>query len=327
MRWQNQRKKPPPEDRNSISQRAKMFESLELFHGEATPAEARVYARLPRKQKIDGATIELAGNLIGPSCEFAQTLPARIPFVQHRLDDRLLAEAIVPDPCFWTPDLPFLYRAELELRAGGDPAGKIDQTAGIRRLGVRGKSLFFEGKRFVLRGGHRDFEISNLKSEFDRDARRARESWTALVVRSPNDDLCDFASRRGMLLVADLTQVDFGSSKLVPELRRLARWPAVGIAIISGDANLSAEPRDIARNLPLAQKIAAGQPMNLRPWARLAFTEVSDPAEFARKTADCTLPIVAVRRKAHGSIEQSRSAADTLQRDLTSFGDFAGYVV
>jgi len=304
-----------------------MFESLELFHGEATPAEARVYARLPHGDVLGDMRIEIVGNLIGPSCDFAHTLPARIPFVQHRSDDRLLAEVIIPDPCFWTPELPFLYRAELELRAGGGLSAKIDQTVGIRRLGIRGKSLFFEGKRFVLRGIHREFEISNLKSELDRDAPLARESWTALVVRSPNDDLCDFASRRGILLVADQTQIDLSSGTLVPELRRLARYPAVAIAVIASDVDLLAESHDIAPNLLLGQQIAASEPIGLRPWARSAFAEVSDPAEFARKTTDCTLPIVAVRRAANASIEQSRSACDALQRDLAPHGDFAGYIV
>lgn len=304
-----------------------MFESLELFHGDATPAEARVYVRIPQEERFDNARIEIAGNLVGPSCDFAHTLPARIAFVRRRSDDHLLAEAIIPDPCFWTPELPFLYRAVMELRAGSGRSVKIDQTVGIRRLGVRGKSLFFEGKRFVLRGGHRELELSTLKSDPARDATVLRESWTTLIVRSPDNDLCDFASRRGILLVADQTQVDSGSYKLVPELRRLARWPSVGIAVITGNANLPAETRDIAPNLLLAQQIAASEPMNLRPWARLAFAEVSDPAEFARRTADWTLPILAVRREAHGSIDQSRFACDALQRDLAPYGDFAGYVV
>jgi len=303
-----------------------MFESLELFHGEATPAEARVYARLPNSEVFGDTQIEIAGNLIGPSCDFAHTLPARIPFVQRRSDARLLAEAVIPDPCFWVPELPFLYRAELELRAGGAPAATINQFVGIRRLGIRGKSLFFDGKRFVLRGIHREFEISNLKSK-EPDSTFARESWTALVVQSPDDDVCDFASRRGILLVADQTQADSSLSTLVPELRRLARWPAAAIAVIASDANLPAETHDIAPNLLLAQQINATEPMNLQSWARLVFAEVSNPADFARKTADCTLPIAAVRRVAHGSAEQSRAACDTLQRDLAAYDDFAGYVV
>jgi hypothetical protein len=243
------------------------------------------------------------------------------------LDNRHLAEAIIPDPCFWTPELPFLYRAELELRVGRGHSVKIDQTVGIRRLGIRGKSLFFEGKRFVLRGVHREFEISNPKFELDRDAPQARESWTALIVRSPGDDLCDFASRRGILLVADQTQVDLDSSKLVPELLRLASWPAVGIAVMASGANLPAETHGIAANLPLAQQVAGRELMNLKSWARLAFAELSDPAEFARKTANCKLPIVAVRRAALDSLEQSRFVCDALQRDLAPYGDFAGYIV
>jgi hypothetical protein len=301
-----------------------MFERLELFHGDATPAHARVYARLSHEEVPGDTRVEIVGSLIGPSCDFAHTLPARIPFVQNRASGGLLAEAIIADPCFWTPELPFLYRAKLELRAGGAPPATINQFVGIRRLGIRGKSLFFDGKRFVLRGVHWESEISNLKSDEPRSA-FARESWTGLTVQSPDDDVCDFASRRGILLVADQTHVAL--SVLVSELRRLARWPAVAIAVAASDADLPVETHDIAPNLLLAQQIDAGEPMNLKPWARLAFAELGDPAEFARKTADCRLPIVALRRITPDYIERSRASCDALQRDLAPYGDFAGYVV
>ena len=302
-----------------------MLESLQLFHGDATPAQARVYARLPREQEIGGAKIQLTGHLIGPSCDFAHTLPARIPFVQRRSDDRLLAEAIIPDPCFWTPDLPFLYRAEF--RAGRKTSETIHRTVGIRRLGASGKSLLFEGKRFVLRGVRREFEISNLDSQIDRDAAFARESWTAIVVASPDDELCSFASRRGILLVADLTNREPTCGTSFEHLRRLASWPAVGIAVMATEADLPGDIHDAAPNLLLAQHIRAGEPLDLKPWAQLALAESSNPAEFARTAAQCRSPIIACRDGQPDSLPAGRLACDALQRDLAPYGDFAGYIV
>jgi hypothetical protein len=304
-----------------------MLESLELFQGDATPAQARVYARLPRKQEIGGAKIQFTGHLIGPSCDFAHTLPARIPFVQRRSDDRLLAEAIIPDPCFWTPDLPFLYRAELELRAGGNTLAAIYRTVGIRRLGASAKSLLFEGKRFVLRGVRRKFEISNLESQIDRDAAFARESWTAIVVASPDDELCSFAGRRGILLVADLTHREPACDTSFEHLRRLASWPAVGIAVMATEADLRGNIHDAAPNLLLAQQVRAGEPLDLKPWAQLALTESSNPADFVRTAAQCRSPLIACRNGQPDSLSAGRLACDTLQRDLAPYGDFAGYIV
>src|SRR3954471_17984228 len=92
-------------------------ESLELFFGDANPAETRVYARCATGSlKAGQQRPQITGILTGPFCEYAQTLAATIPFVDAGPGKSSLAQAIVPDPCFWTPELPYLYRAHLELR-------------------------------------------------------------------------------------------------------------------------------------------------------------------------------------------------------------------
>ena len=100
---------------------------LELFFGDASDAVARVYARLPCDETTTGS--QLTGELIGPECRFAQTLSARIPFQDRGPGESLLAEAVVPDPCFWTPELPMLYKARIE-RKGPEVVG---QGAGIEK--------------------------------------------------------------------------------------------------------------------------------------------------------------------------------------------------
>src|SRR5258707_3368942 len=95
----------------------------EIFFGDANHAEARIYARLAiDKRMLD---CRLTGRVIGPACEYAHTLSATIPLVSKRpanVDSQnapaLLAEAIVPDPCFWSTELPFLYEVRFELRRG-----------------------------------------------------------------------------------------------------------------------------------------------------------------------------------------------------------------
>ena len=47
----------------------------------------------------------------------------RFAFVDRGPGASLLAEAIVPEPCFWTPEMPHLYQAEVQLRRGGRRAG------------------------------------------------------------------------------------------------------------------------------------------------------------------------------------------------------------
>jgi hypothetical protein len=93
------------------------LDALELFFGEATDAEARVYARLPEDGPLDGW--EISGTLTGPECRFAQTLRATFSFRDLGPGQGLLAEAIATEPCFWAPDLPFLYRCSVGVQPLG----------------------------------------------------------------------------------------------------------------------------------------------------------------------------------------------------------------
>jgi hypothetical protein len=324
---------------------------LDVFHGVADPAVARVYARLRVAEGECGPLEELTlkGRLVGPECAFAHTLPLRMPFLEVERagsgDPRttvgpratkqaaagLLAEAVVPDPCFWTPELPFFYRAEIELRRGADVLWRCERMLGIRRLGVRGQSLWFDGKRFVLRGAGRGRgEMGSGEWGMGNEEEFARESWTAVVTAEPGDEICEMASRRGVLVVADLTELakTCRAAEITSHLRRLAQWPAVGIAVLGGDAVVEHDVHSRVPNLLLAQLVATDEPWNLASWAQIAFAEVSQPREFAHKTADCTAPIVAVRRLTRETtIEEARAGCDALQHDLAFAGDFAGYVV
>src|SRR5690606_21870743 len=111
--------------------------------GQASPAETRVYARLVGEHPRD---VQLSGTLSGPYCEYAHTLPATVRFTDLGPGPMPLAEAIVPDPCFWTPELPYLYQASVEVRREGNEIARLEQTFGFRPLGPRGRRFYYEGK-------------------------------------------------------------------------------------------------------------------------------------------------------------------------------------
>jgi hypothetical protein len=307
---------------------------LDLFHGDANPAVARVYLRLrlPLPSSVDSVRTELVARLIGPSCEFAQTLPLNLtfyPLVDEPHTNALLAEATVPDPNFWTPELPFLYCGDIEVLHRKELLFAHKRRMGIRRFGARGEFLSFEGKRFVLRGVYVN-EMGNGDWGIGNDAEFARESWTAVMTPVPNEATCEFASRKGVLLVADLSLLAPNANELQLELHRLAKWPAVCIAALPANAQVFKITRAVAPNLLLAQFVAADQPFEPAAWADLAIVEVGDSKQFAEKVRGCTLPVIAIRRsreKKIEALEQSRAGCDELQYDLARFNDYAGYIV
>ncbi len=300
-------------DNEHLRETSDFAASVEIFFGGASDAMAYVYARLPQRAHAAGLT--LGGRLIGPNCLYADTLPATSQFIDRGPGDALVAKAIVPEPCFWTPEMPHLYRAHVELRNGSSVVATAQRDFGIRTLGAAGGKLIYDAKRWVLRAVDRD-EVAG--SELD----SWRESNTALLARNPHDSLCQQASRVGVLLVAELT----GSH--VAELRRLARWAAVGIVVLPARTVELPLLGNWAHNLVLAQRIAAGELVHTAPWCQLAVVETRDPADVAARVAGCRLPIV-VHRPAGAleSVAAGRAACDRLQRDLAGLGDWSGYIV
>ena len=337
-------------------------DALELFFGDATDAEARVYARLPGDAPLDGW--QLTGTLTGPECRFAKTLPAKFSFRDLGAGQGLLAEAIITEPCFWTPDLPFLYRCAVGVQpsgcrvagAGGAaeaPVGStgkrslpvspdtgaslrsspghpaIERLFGIRRLGAIGHSLYLDGERWVARGVCRDrADISDLAD--------ARESSAVLCLPSPDDAFCLEASHLGVPLFVDL---DGDEALLLPEIRRLAQWPSVFAIILDHSSAIGPEHRAAARNTLFAvtwprlsetraASLGEPRPRAVPDWAQLAICSAVSIDFFAAAIRDCQLPVTAVRQiSPNASIPQARSACDRLQFDLAPVGQFAGYLV
>src|SRR5581483_7611944 len=92
------------------------FKNLSVFFGDANSAEARVYARLPMTPELAGC--RLTGYVVGPSNAYTQTLSAKLPLWDRGAGASIVAEAIVPDPCGWTPASPFQYRVDVALLRG-----------------------------------------------------------------------------------------------------------------------------------------------------------------------------------------------------------------
>jgi len=308
---------------------APRLDRLQLFLGDASEAEARIYASLPHDDLPAG--VQLVGELIGPYCRYAQTLPARICFADRGPGETLLAEAIVPDPCFWTPELPFMYSADLRLTTRNQTADATNdrwvtraRPLGIRRLGVWRQSIFLDAKRYVLRTVSR--ETFDEQDVTDRS--------TAIVLTDPAESLCRKASEAGILLVADVSNSSAArnaraqslAGEFTESILCLARWPAVVVIILDAGIQIGSELRAAARNTLLAARLTGAVPAKPPPWADCILWQIDRGAPATRP--DCDLPVLAYRpAESHGTIEQGRAACDRLQADLAPLGDFAGYCV
>src|SRR5689334_16460036 len=110
------------------------LDCVHVFCGAADQALARVYARLT--WTTGGSEYRLGGAVTGPSCLYSETLSAHFPLVDRGPGPALLAEAAIPDPCFWSDELPFLYRIDVELKRGDAVVDRARRWLGIKRLGT-----------------------------------------------------------------------------------------------------------------------------------------------------------------------------------------------
>jgi hypothetical protein len=291
---------------------AEFADRLELFFGDASDTVCRVYARLPG---VTESGLTLSGHLAGPNCAYADTLPARFALSDRGPGAGLLAAATVPEPCFWTPDMPHLYRATVELRRGDKVLASVTRDIGLRTLGAASGKLYYDAKRWVLRGVRMDsVPLTDLKEW--------RELQTTLVVRNPSEDLCRQASEVGVLLVAELDSHDEDS------IRRLARWAAVGMVVLPADPRHErAALRSLGQNLLFAERLVTGDELRPSAWADVAFCELDSSAEVATRIQKCQAAIIAVAEPTeYTNLEVARSACDQLQRQLAGHDRWAGYV-
>jgi len=295
---------------------------MDIFYGRVTDNMAHVYVRALRHGPQDART--LSGTIRGPFCELSHTLPATINFKDMGAGPTLLGAAAVPDPCCWSPQLPATYDVQVELHDQKQLVQTLDQTIGIRRLGVTGRSLFWEGKRWVLRGVAGPASLDAQPSD-DEVWSTIREASAAIYVLNPSGRLCDMASRAGVVVMARLSD----PGNIAGQLEELGRYGAVIAAVLPAEFRGSKkEVRDAAPNLLLAQSCRDQVALKVEEWSDLIVLQVSEPTRFHQAANNCPLPIVAHRRlNEMMPVGIARAQCDQLQRDLAPGGDYAGYLV
>ncbi|MBX7072374.1 MAG: hypothetical protein K1X71_04450 [Pirellulales bacterium] len=280
---------------------ANHLDRARVFFGRLSTTEARVYVELPEA----AAGASLHGMVVGPRSRYAKTLPARLPLRPVKATAGLLAEAFVPDPCFWSADSPYLYDVEIELIQDGAVIEQATRLLGLRPLGASGRQLRYEGKNWVLRvaGSLDAFEFSDL-----------HEQELAVVATHPDDQFCRECSEAGVLIVADLD----GGLAIDQELERLARWPAVGLAYMVNPEEVPADPRVHARNILLLHRVS-DDPRAL-PWADAVCVRVDELSALPAALVQMEKPVIAWRPSGErvGAIE-NRRAVDRLQRDVALY--------
>lgn len=271
--------------------------------GRCDSLRAEVYVRAAVPAGVDAASATLSGTLAGPECRRAITLPVTAKLTAIRQDDAAAAtdavvvRAILTEPASWTPELPNLYRLEVRLEAAGRELAACQRPVGLRRLGVRGRSLWLDGRRYVPRGlavGPDPIDLAAL-----------REAALAAVVADPPEAMLARCDAEGVAVIGLLADAAGHPCDLESATAAIARWawhPAAVVAVVPRDvsakavAEIAATARGCRDTLLLAWEVDGLQPPPPLP-AGIDLLVVTLPAgglpHEAWRTDAPALPLVA----------------------------------
>jgi hypothetical protein len=287
---------------------------LDVFFGELTVHRASIYARLPRP--VDDEGVKLTGEVRGPRCRLAQTLPVTIPLVDLGQGPTLLARAVVPDPNFWSSHNPAIYDVTVNLLQHGKTLATARRSIGFRPLGTRRQQLRSEAKNWVLRGVCASSTTATIPAEW--------QSGASAYVAGYHVDRFVEASELGVPSIAELNP----ENDIPLQLRQLGLHPAAIMAIVRVPPGANLKLTGIAPNLLLAQAVLPRIPFVPQAWAHAIWTERTDLDLLTNLQTNFKLPIIVSRKLAHPlPIAAARAACDDLQRELAPVGQFAGYAV
>lgn len=287
---------------------------LDVFFGELSVHRASIYARLPRPSNDEG--LKITGQVRGPRCRLAQTLPVNANLVDLGGGPTMLARAVMPEPNFWSPDAPSIYDVTVNLQHNGKILATARRSIGLRSLGVRDRRFIFEGRNFVLRGVSTSSTTISHPSDW--------HAMSSVYVGEPNTERLVEASEFGVLAI-----VHIDSDGDIPlQLRQLALHPAAALAVVRVPPGKQFKLTGVAPNIILAQTLPGFGAFERQGWAQAIWAETTDPTTLTHLQTMFELPIIVGRKLAEPqSISNARSACDALQRDIAAIGQFAGYVV
>jgi hypothetical protein len=298
-------------------------------------ADERAEVRVRPAGSTAPAGCRIVGTLTGPRRGRDTTLP-----VTARLQPTAVAgvfRAVLTEPAYWTPDLPNLYRLEAMLEGDDVAARRVDRLVGLRRLGVRGRSLWLDGRRWVPRA---------VRASGIQGIMACKPAMLAAVVGDPDEPLLARTDVLGIAVLAVVSTAAAADPAAATD--RISAWaahPSAVAAILPASllpeavAAIATASRPHRDTLLLAATVAgAAPPPESIPAGIDALAVALDigvtPHDAWR--AGAAVPLIAWSG-GPATPAASRVPCDALQATLAAWGtaggrdrlawDWAGYVV
>jgi hypothetical protein len=133
---------------------------------------------------------EIRGRLTGPRCAYTTT----IEVAYHVRDNRV----IIPEPSWWDPESPFLYRGPVALWRGAKRLEQENAQIGLRHIVRTGDRIIHNGRRLELNRRRID-AVDEVALGRAREAGVNAVEVPAMLAEA----VCDIADRIGLFVISD----------------------------------------------------------------------------------------------------------------------------
>jgi hypothetical protein len=267
------------------------LDNLQVFYREATAVRTEVVAYL-----ADAGTsgLELRGEIEGPLASHAKTLPLRMAFEAGRVGGTaVMSTVVLTETCFWEPGVPHWYNARVSLCRGDEVIGQCERMVGVRPLAVTPDGL-------RMNGGPHPLHAVSAAGISDEVRGLCLAGNMAIAVDELSEGELVMASECGLPLVVPVSGT---ASDVIAELRWLAQWPAVVLAIVDSTEQLPESLQLECPNMLLAENAVKGRPV--ADWAQLAIVASARDIEASQ----LSVPTITRRSDQAGGTLSERIAA------------------
>jgi beta-galactosidase len=131
---------------------------------------------------------DVRGRIMGPSCAYTTTIEVAYRVRGNRV--------IIPEPAWWDPQSPFLYRGPVEVWQGGELIESEQVRIGLRHTMIEGEQIIHNGRPIELKS-------KKIESADDTMLRKLRAAgFNAVEVPAPiADQACEIADRVGLFVI------------------------------------------------------------------------------------------------------------------------------
>ncbi len=291
------------------------------FHTQADINVAQVYVRVHADVDLQpywDAGWRLTGDIYGPQCRRSHTLPARYTFEDQGPGSSFLAQAILPDPCFWSDQVPSLYQATWQLSPPQETTIQQQALLGLRSLAIKNRQLILNTEAW-------EFRAASIRKLNNWSVEQYHEHSLVMILEQPDSSLLKEASELGTWVAAVLSGDE---DAICEQLVQMAAWPAVCMAIIRSPIETPERLRQVAPNLILGQWLQDPGDLPSTHWSQLLFCEANTPETFSAYTEGCSLPLIAVR--SGNDMSSAADVSEAFQLFKSSFDQDqlpAGYAI